>query len=319
MYITREMKVQTITDFYNRMRNTDCGGLCLRPINEATAAWWFFGENRVTLAAMDGDMMLGLASGVYLPERKTGYLSYLCVSPDARGQGIATALSDALEQALYAFDNCEKLDVVFHNPVCLPWYVAEDGGHYHPCVPGVDTSSELFEVLLHRGWKEFVRQNAYYRPLKGYSDPPQMAEVRTRLLREGIEVTLYDSRYHQGLAELFDNIGNPGWKAQVMANTDKPIVVAVDHNADNLVVAYTGPLSVTEGRGNFCGIGTRKEYRGRGIGKVVFCEMCRRHAENGGEFMSLYTGTTNPARNIYEAAGFRVVRSFANLRKEKSE
>ena len=102
-----------------------------------------------------------------------------------------------------------------------------------------------------------------------------------------------------------------------MANTDKPIVVAVDHKAGGLVVAYTGPLSINEGRGNFCGIGTLKEYRGRGIGKVVFCEMCTRHAQSGGEFMSLYTGTTNPARNIYEAAGFKIVRSFANMRKMK--
>lgn len=317
MYITLQFDIQAVTDFYNRMRNTFKGGLILRPIHTDTAAYWLIGDNRVTLVAMEGESMIGLASGVYLNERKTGYLSYLCVVPEMRGQGIATALLKDLEQALLGFDGCEKLDVVFHNPVCLPWYVAEDGGHHHPCVPGVDVSSDLFDFLTHRGWKEFARQNAYYRRLEGYTDPPQMAEVRACLLNEGIEITLYDPRHHRGLAELFDNIGNPGWKAQVMANTDKPIVVAVDHNASDLVVAYTGPLSVSEGRGNFCGIGTRKEYRGRGIGKVVFCEMCRRHADNGGEFMSLYTGTTNPARNIYEAAGFRVVRSFADLRKEK--
>ncbi len=317
MRITHQPDIKAVTDFYNCMRNTSEGGLCLRPINEATAAWWFFGDDRVTFVAEEGDQMLGLASGVYLPDRKTGYLSYLCVVPDNRGQGIAKALMDKLEASLFAFEGCEKLDVVFYNPVNLPWYVAEDGGHYHPCVPGVDVSSGLFSFLEHRGWCEFVRQNAYYRSLAGYTDPPRMAEVRRWLLNEGIEVTLYDPEKHHGLAELFDNINNPGWKAQVMANTDKPIVVAVDHNADGLVVAYTGPLSITEGRGNFCGIGTRKEYRGRGIGKVVFCEMCTRHAQNGGEFMSLYTGTTNPARNIYEAAGFHVVRSFANMRKTK--
>lgn len=317
MYVTNKTELATVTDFYNRMRSTSEGGLCLRGISQETAAWWFFGEDRVTLAAMDGNAMLGLASGVYLPDRKTGYLSYLCVLPEYRGQGIAKALMDELEAGLLGFEGCEKLDAVFYNPVHLPWYVHEDGGHHHPCVPGVDVSSGLFGFLAHRGWSEFVRQNAYYRPLAGYADPPHMAEVRARLLSEGIEVTLYDPEKHHGLAELFDNINNPGWKAQVMANTDKPIVVAVDHQADDLVVAYTGPLSVTEGRGNFCGIGTLREYRGRGIGKVVFCEMCTRHAQNGGEFMSLYTGTTNPARNIYEAAGFYVVRSFANMRKMK--
>ena len=317
MYIANQPELTAVAAFYNQVRHTSEGGLCLRPITETTAAWWFFGQERATFAAMEGGRVVGLVSGVYMPERKTGYLSYLCVAPEHRGQGIAKALMDKLEAALLAFEGCEKLDIVFHNPVNLPWYVAEDGGHYHPCVPGVDVSSGLFGFLEYRGWSEFVRQNAYYRSLNGYTDPPRMAEVRARLKSEGIEVTLYDPEKHHGLAELFDNINNPGWKAQVMANTDKPIVVAVDHNADGLVVAYTGPLSITEGRGNFCGIGTRKEYRGRGIGKVVFCEMCARHAQNGGVFMSLYTGTNNPARNIYEAAGFKIVRSFANMRKMK--
>lgn len=315
MNITHLFDMTAVTNFYNRARNTFEGGLCLRPVGEATVASWFSGDDRVTFAAMEGEEMVGLVSGTYLPERGTGYLSYLCVSPEHRGLGIGKALMDGLEAALFSFEGCEKLDVVFHNPVMLPWYVAEDGGHHHPCVPGVDVASGLFGFLEHRGWGEFVRQNAYYRPLAGYADPPRMAEVRAKLLAEGIEVTLYDPQRHRGLAELFDNIGNLGWKAQVMAHTDKPIVVAVDHRADGLVVAYTGPLSITEGRGNFCGIGTRREYRGRGIGKVVFCEMCARHARSGGEFMSLYTGTNNPARHIYEAAGFSIVRSFANLRK----
>ena len=317
MLITTPKDPSAMAEFYNQTRKSFEGGLILRPIDTSTAAGWFLGAHRVTFAAWDAQQLIGLASGVYLPERKTGYLSYLCVLPEYRGKGIATALMDRLETSLEAFDGCEKLDVVFYNPVMLSWYVQEDGGHDHPCVPGVDVSSALFGFLSKRGWPEFVRQNAYYRPLTGYADPPYIAEVRARLLSEGIEVTLYDPQQHRGLAELFDNIGNQGWKAQVMAHTDRPIVVAVDHHADGLVVAYTGPLSVVGGRGNFCGIGTRKEYRGRGIGKVVFCEMCTRHAQNGGVFMSLYTGTNNPARNIYEAAGFKIVRSFANMRKTR--
>ena len=31
--------------------------------------------------------------------------------------------------------------------------------------------------------------------------------------------------------------------------------------------------------------------------------------------MSLYTGDSNPARYIYEAAGFTIVRSFMDMRK----
>ena len=182
MRITQQLEITAVTAFYNLARNTSEGGLCLRPISANTASWWFFGDNRVTFAAMEGENLIGLASGAYLPERKTGYLSYLCVLPEHRGQGIAHALMDKLEAALLSFDGCEKLDVVFHNPVNLPWYINEDGGHHHPCVPGADVSSGLSGFLAHRGWSEFVRQNAYYRPLEGYADPPHMAEVRARLL-----------------------------------------------------------------------------------------------------------------------------------------
>lgn len=156
-----------------------------------------------------------------------------------------------------------------------------------------------------------------------YEDRPEIAEALARLRADGIDLTFYNSAVHYGLAELFDNINNPGWKAHVMAHTDRPIVVAVDKNALDsdgraLVVGYTGPLSQdgTPARGNFCGIGTRTDYRGRGIGKQVFCAMCRAHRAAGAEFMSLYTGEDNPARNIYESAGFQVVRSFADMRKE---
>jgi ribosomal protein S18 acetylase RimI-like enzyme len=226
-----------------------------------------------------------------------------------------------METMLGMVPETDKLEVVFHNPVHLPWLLPGCGADWHPCMPGVDVESTLYPFLHHRGWQDFARQNLYHRRLAGYTDPPALAASRARLLAEGIQLTLYDPTRHSGLSELFDNIRNPGWKAQVLAHTDQPIVVAVDLRAGDrpeggLVVSYTGPLSVEgcPGRGNFCGIGTRTEYRGRGIGKLVFCEMCRRHAQAGATFMSLYTGDNNPARHIYEAAGFEIIRSFADMR-----
>ncbi len=307
--------------FYQEHRITarEKGALILQEIPLSKAEWWFEGEHRYTFAAMEDDVMIGLVSGVYLPEYKTGYLSYLLVDAQDRGQGVGRELMAALENAFAQISDCEKIDVVFRNPVQLPWFVAEDGGDHHPCVPGVDMSSSLYPFLQSRGYTDFTQQNVYHQRLRDYVAPADIAEKQEKLLSEGIELTLYDESRHYGLAELFDNINNPGWKAEVMANTHLPIVVAVDMNAKrdgkSLVVAYTGPLTHNNGRGVFCGIGTHKDYRGRGIGKLVFCEMCRRHAEHGATFMTLYTGETNPARYIYEAAGFRITRSFANMRK----
>ncbi len=297
--------------------------LSLMPVSRETVSRWFFGEDRITLGAFDGDRLVGLASGVADSVRGSGFLSYLHIHPEHRRAGSATRLCDELEARLMDIDGVVKLEAIFYNPVHLPWYIPNAGKDHHPCLPGVDMASGLYPFLQKRGWRDYVYQNAYYRRLSDYEDKADMAERRARLLSEGIELTLYDPARHYGLPELFDNIRNPGWKAQVLAHLDRPIVVAVDHaalDAQNraLVIAYTGPLSQdgTPARGNFCGIGTRTDYRGRGIGKQVFCAMCRAHRDAGADFMSLYTGDSNPARHIYESAGFRIVRSFADMRRE---
>lgn len=307
-----------ICDLYATLCTPSDTSLRLMQPPQADMAVWFFGAGRHTVAAWDGERLVGLATGVEGLERRCGYLSFLCVHPDHRRCGIGSQLLARLETSLSAVAGIEKLEAVFHCPVHLPWYIPAGEGDWHPCLPGVDMDSPLYTLLRRRGWSDFAVQNAYYRRLKGYAVPPAQVERRAALLSEGIELTLYDPTRHRGLPELFENIRNPGWAAEVLSNTDRPIVVAVDHGADGLVVSYTGPLSVSghPGRGNFCGIGTRTDYRGRGIGKLVFCEMCRRHAEGGADFMSLYTGTNNPARLIYEAAGFLVVRQFADMRKE---
>ncbi len=297
--------------------------LSLMPVSRETVAGWFFGDRRITLGAYVGDRLIGLASGVPDATRGSGFLSYVYVEPAYRRAGAASLLCDALEAKLLATAGVQKLEAVFHNPVHLPWYIPNTKGDFHPCLPGVDLASGLYLFLKNRGWRDYAYQNAYYRRLSDYVDHTDMAERCARLFSEGIELTLYDPAAHYGLSELFDNIRNPGWKAQVLAHLDRSIVVAVDHSRTDaqdraLVVAYTGPLSQdgSPARGNFCGIGTHTDYRSRGIGKQVFCAMCRAHRDAGADFMSLYTGFDNPARHIYEAAGFRVVRSFADMRKE---
>lgn len=293
--------------------------LRLLPVERATADSWFSGEGRLLLTAWQGTRLVGMAAGAEDASRACGYLSYLCIAPDMRGRGLGQRLMDAWEAAMAARPSVRTLEVVFHNPVQLPWLLPMEGGDWHPCLPGVDIESGLYTFLQKRGWQDFVRQKAYHRRLTGYIVPPVLEETRRARLTEGLELTLYDPAQHRGLPELFDNLQNPGWKRYVLAHTDRPIPVVIDRNAAgaNLVVAYTGPLSVegTPGRGNFCGVGTHTDYRGRGLGKLVFLEMCRRHAAAGADFMSLYTGWNNPAQYMYEMAGFRNIRCFADMRK----
>lgn len=292
-------------------------GICYKSLSRDEFDSIFFAPGRVVVAAYDErGVCLGFAAGSICPDRKTSYITYIGVDAGHRHAGVGASLLAALEASLTDKPEIEKIDVVFHNPAGLPWRIPGGGGADHPCAPGVDNRSAAYGFLGAHGYFDWCLQNSYYLDLSEYSEPPDIASKRAALADSGIIITLYDEKKHTGFSELFDDINNPGWRNGVLSNTDKPIIVAVDEKADNLVAGYTGPLTVQpSGRGNFCGIGTRHAYRGRGIGKVVFCEMCRRHSENGAKFMSLYTGDTNPARNIYESAGFSIVRSWANVRK----
>ena len=203
--------------------------LCLEPVSREVSDGWFAGSERHTVTAWDGSRLVGIASGAEDASRACGYLSFLCVEPDYRRCGIGAHLLEQLEDILAACPGVTKLEVVFHNPVHLPWLIPDAGSDWHPCLPGVDMGSGLYILLKRRGWRDFAVQNAYHRRLAGYTDPPALAQRRAALLADGIELTLYDPAIHRGLPELFDNIRNPGWAAQVLAHTDRPIVVAVDH------------------------------------------------------------------------------------------
>ena len=82
-------------------------------------------------------------------------------------------------------------------------------------------------------------------------------------------------------------------------------------------MGFTGPLAVQpSGRGYFTGIAVHPDCRGGGAGKVLFSSLCESLRDMGAGYMTLFTGEANPARNIYEAAGFRIVRTWADMRKE---
>ena len=53
-----------------------------------------------------------------------------------------------------------------------------------------------------------------------------------------------------------------------------------------------------------------------GAGTALFASLCMGLKDMGAEYMTLFTGENNPARNIYRAAGFKIVRTWANMRRE---
>ena len=86
---------------------------------------------------------------------------------------------------------------------------------------------------------------------------------------------------------------------------------------DNVCSGFTGPIYPEEtGRGYFSGIGVAPQYEKQGLGTLLFYRLLQREKEAGAQYMSLFTGVNNRAKQIYLGAGFRVVRTFAVLRKE---
>ena len=276
-------------------------------------------ERHVTLLWEDASEIVGLASGVVMESGKR-YLTFAAVKPALRRQGLGTRLLNALEEKLTeGAEPPVKLECVFFNPVNLTWVVPGTPGHDHPNAPGVDVSIGGYLFLKNRGYRDWVQQNSYYLPLAKYEYPEALAKKKEALAEEGIEITVYDPAKHTGLEELMDALGSEDWKMHVMTNAARPdggdpLLVVV---SDGRCVGFTGPMAVQpSGRGYFAGIGIHPDFRGRGAGKVLFGALCLGLKGLGAGYMTLFTGETNPARNIYEAAGFKIVKTWADMRKE---
>lgn len=280
----------------------------------------------VNLVARSDGEIVGFASGAARTGGDQGgggqgYITVLMVREDQRRRGIGRALLESLETRLReTWDGIDRYEVMFFNPVNLPWNVPGTDSHDHPNAPGVDVSCDGYLFLKNHGYRDIAYQNSYYLRLSDYQYPPDIRERITKLEREGIRIVRYDPARHRGLDELFENLQNDDWREIITANlaSDGPGDPVLVVEADGRACGFTGPIRVQEsGRGYFAGIGVHSDYRGKGAGKVLFAALCMQLKDIGATFMTLFTGETNPARNIYEAAGFRIVRTWADMRKAR--
>ncbi len=289
-----------------------------KPMTEEKFSQMFVAEHGyITVSAYESDEsgVIGFGYANYANKGCTvAYITYIGVRKDAVRKGVGTRVLAALESELrQANPSLEKIELVFYNPCQLAWFIPGEAPHDHPGAPGVDMESAGYKFFAKHGYVDYAIQNAYYLNLDNYNYPADIIERMEKLKEKGIDICYYDNDKNYGFSEFFDNIKNEGWRNAVMSRLDEDIVIASDGGK---VVGYTGPLSLSrEGRGMFCGIGVHTEYRQHGIGKLLFASLCKGLSEKGAQYMSLFTGTTNPARKIYEGAGFNIVRTFADMRK----
>lgn len=261
---------------------------------------------------------IGFVAGNTCKGKKKGYITYIQIAAVERHKGYAEMLLHEMEQELQSINKTmEAFEIMFFNPSNLAWNIPNHEGADHPNIPGMDLQSPAHIFFKNNGYLDFAYENCYYLNLRDYSVPEAVRKLENVLKQKGIYITRYTKEQHDGFQELFDNLGNEDWRKQIMDNIScedggKPVLVAVK---DGRICGFTGPLYVQESkRGYFAGIGVHSEYRG-GTGTVLFAALCANLKEMGAEFMTLFTGENNPARGIYEKAGFRIVRSFACMRK----
>ena len=271
--------------------------------------------------AFDGELLVGYAIGLIRQqtiknENAPGYLNALVVRNKYRKQGIANELLNKVEK--FVKDNGRKsIQASSYLPLCYSWYIPNFGTDDHPCAPGIRVNSEEYFYLLHRGYAAIGFEDAFHLPLAQYEISPAIQEILDRNEKDGIKIEFYDENKHIGLNEFYEDIQAPDFEKVIRSNLllDKPYPFLVIVQ-DNVIKGWTGALwNEFSGRGHFDGIIISSSIRGRGMGKALFSMLAYQSKLNGAKFMTFYTGLTNHARYIYMGAGFKIVQSYALMRK----
>lgn len=263
-------------------------------------------------------VILGFISGVMHRERKKAYITMILVDSTYRRQHVGTSLLNQFETFIKEkHTSIKTIDLVFFNPITLTWKIPHTSSDDHPNSPGVDMNSNAFIFFKAMGYDTFAIQNSYYKDIRDYQYSKDILTRIETLKQKDINI-VYATVNHEGFNQLFDNLNNPLWKKEIKDAiiTHKPVLIA---ETKGKMIGFTGPLAVQPSlRGYFTGIGVHSDYRGLSIGKVLFSSLCYHLNEIGAHYMTLFTGENNPARQIYENEGFKIVRSWADMRKEIS-
>lgn len=272
------------------------------------------------IAKAETGAVAGFASGSLVQGRDIAYVTFVLVDPVHRRQGIGRQLLAELEKALAAEAKTSivKYQMIFFNPAALTWVVPGTPGHDHPNAPGVDVASDAYIFFKNQGYLDRVFQNSFYLPLDRFVMKPEVQAKKDALPQHELSVCFYDPAKHYGMEELLDNLGSEDWKTEILGNLARPDggdpVIIAEHKGR--AVGFTGPIRVQEsGRGYFAGIGVHSEYRQYGLGKVMFSTLCQSLKDIGAQYMTLFTGETNPARRIYQSAGFKIVKTWSDMEK----
>ncbi|MDN4069088.1 GNAT family N-acetyltransferase [Paenibacillus vini] len=283
----------------------------------------YFDPESVFLLFDEDERLMGFAigcTGADLPlGAEAGYITCM-VSEGKEAEGDSfeenfTLLLEALETRFRLLGKTQA-DVLFFNPMMLPWYIPDTPGHEHNNAPGVPVGCRMHEFLLRSGYVERAIECGMYLRLDDFAIPETITLKARKAEAEGYRVGVYDPSVHKGMEEMLDSLGNPLWRKQIpeYAADGAPLIIVEN---SGILAGFAGPvIRQANGRAFFAGIGVHPHHEGHGLGTVLFFNMCEAFRLVSAEYISLFTGSENPAKSIYEKAGFRTVKSFAVMRRE---
>lgn len=313
--------VDEVVDIWNKdvYKNSLCDKFDKETfINKIINNEYFDEEGFIVLLDNNKVIAFGHALATYDNKKTPGFISFIVVKEEYQRKGIGSYLLSLLEKYLKT-RNKTFIRMIFTNPINLKWIIPQTNNHYHANMPGVPYNSSWYLFLLNNGFNiNGQNQDTYYQDISDFEYSDKIIKRLEKVNNEGYFITFYDDEKHFGFKELFEALNNPSWHNVVKKNLAKdipdPMLVIVK---DNEILGWTGPLVTTsDKRGSFAGIGVHPKAGGKGLGSLLFNKLVMESKNNKADYMTLFTGSENVARNIYLNAGFKIVQSFAILRKD---
>ncbi len=274
-----------------------------------------------TFVAIEGEEIVGFISGnirdIDLANpNASGYINTIIVKKAYRNKGIGSKLLQLVEDYIKA-QGKTSCRFVFLSQINWPWYIPHTNKHEHPGMPAVRINSAFYLFLYHHGYFVNSIHEGFHLGLENYQLPEKVVTKMAENAKLGLNVEVYDPNKHSGIEEFCEAIDNPGFANAIKSNLAKdhpyPFLVATRNNK---VVGWTGAMyKEATGRGHLDGICVAPNERGEGLGKALFCYLCDYLKKHGATYMTFFTGLDNKARYIYMFAGFKVVQSFADMKK----
>ncbi|KXK15285.1 MAG: Mycothiol acetyltransferase [Armatimonadetes bacterium OLB18] len=235
--------------------------------------------------------------------KKRGYVTLLGVRRQWENQGFGASLLAFAEDYLREC-GCGECWVSPYSP-----------GYF---APGVDVAAygRGLQFLARKGYVEVSRPISMAVDLRALTPPDWVVERRSELGVQGVEVREYSEDWLAPLIEFARKEFHEDWARFVRSAAED--ILRGGRNDRLIFLEERGEVRAFShyNADRFGPIGVASEERGRGLGHVLMFETLKAQKESGQSSAYFLWSDLRTADRLYNAAGFKVVRTFATLRKE---